>query len=149
MVSGCLLDVNVLLALGWRTHGHHRAAKAWFNGPDNRKWATSSMTECGFIRIGSNPRLTSGGGDIESALTVLRGLRQHRYHEFWRDDYSPVDEPLFAKLQGHNQITDAYLLALCARRKARLVTFDAGLKAMARNLPGDAARVLLIPETLA
>jgi predicted nucleic acid-binding protein len=38
-----------------------------------------------------------------------------------------------ASLQGHRQLTDAYLLAVAHRRKAALATFDRGL----RTLAGD------------
>jgi len=38
-----------------------------------------------------------------------------------------------ARLQGHKQLTDGYLLALAHRRKGVLATFDRGL----RTLAGD------------
>ncbi len=47
-------------------------------------------------------------------------------HEFWPDDVSVTDDTLFnfERIHGHNQITDAYLLALAVRRGGTLVTLD-------------------------
>ena len=41
-----------------------------------------------------------------------------------------------AGLQGHRQITDAYLLALAHRRKGVLVTFDRGFVPAGDVFPG-------------
>ncbi len=147
MVSASLLDINVLLALGSMNHVHYEAAKAWFKRKHRGDWATCPFTECGFLRISANKRLTAGAGNLESALAVLQTLRKEPGHVFMPDDYSPLDQPLFAKLQGHDQVTDAYLLGLCVKRKAKLATFDAALKTMAADLLGDASRVLLIPTS--
>jgi predicted nucleic acid-binding protein len=49
-------------------------------------------------------------------------------HEFWPDDL-PYDASILRGVLGHRQVTDAYLVALARRRRARLATFDAGLVA--------------------
>ncbi|MES2885038.1 MAG: TA system VapC family ribonuclease toxin [Pseudomonadota bacterium] len=147
-MSTTLLDVNVLLALSWAEHQFHAAAQGWFLSPQRQGWASCAMTECGFIRISSNKKITLGGGTVRIAHQTLTQLRHTNGHVFWPDDFSPTDEPLFAKLQGHNQVTDAYLLLLAHRRKGKLATFDAGIKALARDLLGDDKRVLLIPHQI-
>jgi predicted nucleic acid-binding protein len=48
-----------------------------------------------------------------------------------------------SSLCGHQQITDAYLLALCRERSGRLVTFDGGIPALARTDAERAAILLL------
>jgi uncharacterized protein len=55
-------------------------------------------------------------------------------HVFWADDL-PVASPYFpaSTLQGHQQITDAYLLALCASRGGHLATFDTALGAISAD----------------
>lgn len=47
-------------------------------------------------------------------------------HAFWPDDVSLHDDTLvdFSRVQGHQQVTDLYLLALAVRHGGRLVTFD-------------------------
>ena len=63
-------------------------------------------------------------------------------HEFWPDDISLRDEQRFdfSRVQGHNQITDLYLLALAVSHDGRLVSFDQAIAlssvrgAMARHL---------------
>ena len=48
-MSGWLLDVNVLLGCGWKSHADHPALLGWLlQGND---WATCPLTESGFMRI--------------------------------------------------------------------------------------------------
>ena len=144
-MSITLLDVNVLLALSWDQHQFHAAASRWRLAHLPSRWATCPLTECGFIRISSQPRFRQDGSPAV-AMATLQQLKKQPGHVFWPNDYSPADEPAFAKLQGHNQITDAYLLMLAVHRKGKIATFDTGIKAMARELLGDDKRVLLIPH---
>ena len=52
--------------------------------------------------------------------------RTSGHHEFWPDDLSITDPAQFnsAAMQGHQQVTDTYLLALAVHHGGRLVTFD-------------------------
>lgn len=131
MVKPCLLDVNVLLALGAPDHTHHEIARAWFKSLGRTPWATCPLTECGFVRISANPKLTAGAGNIESAHAVLRAQRALPHHQFWPDDFSLADEPLFGAIERHDHVSDVYLLTHAHRRKARLASFDRGLAALA------------------
>ena len=74
----------------------------------------------------------------------LRQACQELDHEFWPDDVSLREDERFnfARVQGHNQITDLYLLALAVRRKGCLVSFDQGLALSSVN--GAATRHLLM-----
>ena len=144
MAGTALFDINLLLALSWNSHPHHAASHRWFSaltGP----WATCPLTELGYVRLSSNPRVIAAAGTPALAVQGLVQLRALR-PQFWPNDYSPADETAFARLQGHNQVTDAYLLLLAHRHKGKLATFDAGIKALARELLGDDKRVLLIPH---
>lgn len=138
-----LLDVNVLLALSWDSHPHFETARTWFQHSKPR-WATCPLTELGFLRLSSNQKIIPRAGTARMARQGLDVLHKQPRHEFWPDDFSPGDEPLFERLQGHNQITDAYLLTLSKRRKGVLATFDAGVQTLAREV-GDEKHVLLIP----
>lgn len=87
------------------------------------------MTEAGYIRIVSNPAFSRDAVTPVQALTLLHENAKSRNHQFWADDIS-AQEALgrFAKrLVGHQQVTDAYLLALAIRREGMLVSFDAGI----------------------
>lgn len=48
---------------------------------------------------------------------------------FWADDTSIARPRWIAPERGldHGQVTDAHLVALCVRRRSRLVTFDRGV----------------------
>jgi len=54
-VNGCLLDVNVLIALLWPPHEAHARTQRWFATNADQGWATCAMTQAGFVRIVSNP----------------------------------------------------------------------------------------------
>ena len=48
-------------------------------------------------------------------------------HESWPDDISPthaLPDPMRDRLQGHQQVTDWYLVCLAAAHGGRLATFD-------------------------
>ena len=59
-------------------------------------------------------------------LNALRTLQGSGHHAFWPDDLSITDAAAFdwGRLQGHQQVTDVYLLTLAVTHGGRLVTFD-------------------------
>lgn len=124
-----LLDVNVLVALAWPNHVHHAVAAEWFRGERDAGWATCPVTESGFVRVSSNPRI--GGGDVlpGAALDVLGQLRRLGRHRFLVDSISLVDSEHVPRqrIYGSRQVTDAHLLAVAASHRCRLATFDAGV----------------------
>lgn len=134
-MSVALLDVNVLVALTWPNHVHHRAAGAWFATGAGDGWATCSVTESGFVRVSSNRRVIPTAATPGEAVDVLRRLRRLSGHHFWHDDVSlaDCDEVDVEALNGYRQVTDAHLVALAARRGGRLVTFDRSVAQMARS----------------
>ena len=69
----------------------------------------------------------------------------HPLHEFWPDSLTVARsfEGLVQHAGGYRQATDAYLLGLAIRRKARLATFDSGVKQLGVNA-GKGAHVELI-----
>ncbi len=125
-----LPDVNVLVALAWDSHVHHVAARRWFLDRSAGGWATCPMTEAGFVRVSANPSVLPSAVVIADARRVLLALREIGDHRFLVDDVSSTDADL-PPAQGHRQVTDAHLLALARRRETPLVTFDAGIAALA------------------
>jgi toxin-antitoxin system PIN domain toxin len=124
-----LLDVNALVALAWDSHIHHAAARNWFAAHGGEGWATCPTTESGFVRVSSNPTILPSAISVEDARRVLALLRAAGSHRFLVDDVSMTDDDM-PRLVGHRQVTDAHLLTLGRRHGVRLVTFDAGIRAM-------------------
>ncbi len=124
-----LLDVNMLIALAWPSHVHHREAQDWFRRHARAGWATCPLTQCGFVRISSNPRIIPEAVPPPQALALLREVVAHPHHRFWPDDIGLSEAPT-ELLMGHRQVTDAYLLGLALRNHGRLVTLDAGVASL-------------------
>jgi toxin-antitoxin system PIN domain toxin len=125
-----LLDVNALVALAWDSHVHHASMRAWFTANRAAGWATCPITESGFVRVSSNPKVLPSPIGVDAARGVLAALRAVEGHGFVADDVSLTDSDVPA-IAGHRQVTDAHLVALARRNGRRLVTFDAGVLALA------------------
>jgi toxin-antitoxin system PIN domain toxin len=109
---------------------HHATVRAWFAASATAGWSTCPLTESGFVRVSSNPRVLASPISVEQARAVLRALRQHEGHRFLSDDVSLAD-PEIAPLVGCRQVTDAHLLAVARRNDTRLLTFDAAAVSLA------------------
>jgi uncharacterized protein len=125
-----LLDVNALVALAWDSHVHHARMRTWFTANSAGGWATCPITESGFVRVSSNPKVLPSPIGVEAARAVLSALRAVDGHRFLVDDVS-INDADVPRMSGHRQVTDAHLLALAHRRGVRLVTFDAGVLTLA------------------
>ncbi len=132
-----LLDVNVLVALAWPNHVHHRLARSWFEKNSASGWATCSITENGFVRISSNPRVVDEARTPSEAVLMLRRLIQLEGHRFWKDDVSiaQAEASEVERIRGNRQVMDAHLIRLAGRRRGRLATFD---RKIAGLLPSEA-----------
>lgn len=125
----CLLDVNVLIALLDDAHVFSRRANEWLDAAP-RRVATCPIVENGVIRIMSSPAYSATlRTSPEQVADGLKALAQGLDHVFWPDAVSMLDEAVvdFARLHGHRQITDAYLLALAVRHGGMLASFDAAV----------------------
>jgi uncharacterized protein len=138
-----LLDVNVLLALMWPAHQGHQLAHDWFAENARNGWATCAFTQAGCVRILSNPSFSSDFLTLQEAVKLLTANLNHPSHRFWPGDLSfpEAAEPVLKQMQGHQQVTDAYLLGLVLRRKAKLATMDRGVSSL---LPRDKQRAVIV-----
>jgi uncharacterized protein len=143
-VKAALLDINILTALLWPTHEHHDVAHRWFSRRVDAPWATCSLTQLGFVRIVSNPAFSRDALSSIEALALLGENLAHPAHEFWTDSLQvpAAVKGMEARLQGHKQLTDAYLLLLAHRRKGVLATFDRGLRALAGEEFGGSVEIV-------
>jgi uncharacterized protein len=121
-----LLDVNVLIALGFTAHVHHDRVAAWIAtlGEDDDKLATCPITELGFVRIAPQARLCP---DVAAARDLLLQMRGATRPPFVRlaDDLGADTLPKWADTPAAT--TDGHLSALASRRAAWLVTLDEGI----------------------
>jgi toxin-antitoxin system PIN domain toxin len=139
-----LLDVNILLNLAWIDLKNHSKATRWFLAAGKNSFATCPMTQAGFVRISSSPRVLPKPATIREAMEILRQLTQEKGHVFW-----PLETPLrestafcVDRLFGPGQLTDAYLLGLAIARGGTLVTLDRGILHLAG--PTYAKHVLVL-----
>jgi toxin-antitoxin system PIN domain toxin len=121
----CLLDGNVLVALSDASHVHHTQAARWFAALKT-PFATCPITQGTLLRMLLH---FSAVPDMGSAIAFLSQLTAHPKHHFWPDDLAYSDIAWHG-VQGHRQVTDAYLAALARHHKGKLASFDRGLAAL-------------------
>ena len=138
LAAGFLLDVNVLIAMAWPTHDSHDKVQTWLSIHAPSGWATCPITQNAFVRILSNPSFSRNSLSPRDALALLQTNLSHSAHEFWPDELGLVQavSSLASQLDGHQQVTDAYLLGLAMHRGKKLATMD---KSIVRLLPEKTA----------
>ena len=140
-----LLDVNILISLAWPNHVHHRAARRWFRDRPGDLWATTPVTESGFVRVSSNQAAIPSAVTPSEALALLARIRQVPGHVFLADPVELVagqGRVNSDRITSYRLVTDAHLLAVAREHGARLATFDRGVATLA----GTGARdVVLVP----
>ena len=128
-----LLDLNALIAFGDPDHEHHRAIQKWFISSGKTDWGVCPLTEAGFVRVTTNPGYRPTSRTIAQATAILADFATHPGYRYWpiAEKWSVLTAPFSARLLGHQQVTDAYLLGLAVKEKGVLVTFDRGIRYLA------------------
>jgi toxin-antitoxin system PIN domain toxin len=141
-----LLDINVLVALLWTNHEHHRAASDWHRSHQRAGWATCPLTQAGFVRVSSNPQVFRDAPSPARAVEVLQANLRHPTHRFWKEDipFAQAVAPFGGRLTGHQQTTDAYLLGLAIRKQGVLATFDTSVTALVEDHAGHRASLEIL-----
>jgi hypothetical protein len=126
-----LLDISVLLALTDPRHTHHARVRAWRQAEVARGWAgwaSCPLTQNGFLRIVTQ-KSYANPVPLGTAIPLLARLSARPDHQFWPDDLSILDAERIdhARVLGHRQLTDIYLLGLAVKNGGRLVTLDSGI----------------------
>lgn len=116
-----LLDANVLIALTVAEHEHHERAAGWLAHAGD--FAVCPIVEGALVRF-----LLRMGESVATAVAVLDGVRSAAHCSFWPDSISYLDVTTDS-VQGHRQVTDAYLAGLARARGGTLATFDRALAA--------------------
>ena len=115
-----LLDVNALIALGYKQHVFHKRVTGWAAG---KSLATCSITELGFARILA--QLPEADVSVATSREMLATMKRERRLTQISDSQSAVGLPLWVKSPG--QITDGHLLALAQSNSSALATCDEGI----------------------
>ena len=93
--------------------------------PPAPEWATCALTQLGFVRLSSNPAVVGVRRTPAQALDLLGELVADPRHRYLTPlPALPEVTRHFQHLLGHQQATDAYLLAVAALHKAVLLTHD-------------------------
>jgi predicted nucleic acid-binding protein len=123
-----LLDVNVLVAWGWKEHTDHERVAKWVafeRGQPGTVLLTSPIPELGFVRV--SVQRAAGAIQVKEACSTLEGMLASlgRTHSFISDDHRGTALPGWCK--GAARTTDAYLLALANAHDATLASLDTGI----------------------
>ena len=127
-----LPDVNLWIALTVGEHVQHEPAKNWFASVANDTIAFCRVTQMGFLRLLTNPRVMQS--DALTAAQSWRLLRQLRTND--RIIFTPEPselEPAWQRMTAArttpaNFWTDTYLAAFAETAGCTLVTFDRGFR---------------------
>ena len=116
-----LLDGNLLAAYAISTHVHHARVHSWFAGLTD-PFATCAVTQGTLLRLHMQLAVDTSA---TAAWTELQGITNHPRHEFWDDGFSYLHVST-QQLQGHRQVTDAWLAELARLHGGRVATLDLG-----------------------
>jgi uncharacterized protein len=142
-----LLDLNALISLTDPDSLHYRPILKWFDASGKEDWGVCPLTEAGFVRVTANPAYRGVTRTVAQATAILAELATHPGYRYWpiAEKWSVLAAPFSARLLGHQQVTDAYLLGLAVKEKGVLVTFDRGIRYLAGT---DYSRNLLVLDSL-
>jgi predicted nucleic acid-binding protein len=117
-----LLDVNTLIAYGFRRHDFHDQVGSWIRSRKGDRFLTCSITELGFVRVLGNVR--TYGMDIVRARELLLDLKTRSALplEFIPDANDLASLPAWVKTP--TQVTDGHLVQLAKSNGAVLATLD-------------------------
>jgi toxin-antitoxin system PIN domain toxin len=128
-----LLDVNALVALTSIEHPQYPKAQRWFDSLVDHEWGICPLTEAGYVRIVTNPASGPIFNTFLHAAAILEDLARRPGYRYWpiSGSWAALTASFAARITGHQQVTDAYLLGLAIKEDGVLVTFDRGIRYMA------------------
>jgi len=114
-----LLDVNILLAYGWKQHSFHTSCSEWLEAQP--EFALCPITALGFLRVSMSPAFKAGFAD---ATRVLNSLSERSGVTQLSCDVPVQGIPIVSSYQD---TTDAYLVHLARHHSYRFATLDEGI----------------------
>jgi predicted nucleic acid-binding protein len=120
-----LLDVNALIAYGFRRHSFHDQVGRWMRSTKGDEFLTCSITELGFVRVLGNVR--TYGIDVVRARELLLDLK--RYKPSTLDFIPDANDVSYLPrwIKTFPQVTDGHLAQLAKSHGASLATLDRGI----------------------
>jgi len=115
-----LLDVNALIALGYKQHVFHKRVSAW---AARKSIATCSIAELGFVRILA--QIPEVDIPLATSQELLATMKRERRLTQISDSQSAIHLPKW--VQTPRQITDGHLLVLAQSNGLTLATCDEGI----------------------
>ena len=128
-----LVDGNILVACAVDTHFQHQRVLRWFDGL-TESFATCSVTQGTLLRLHMK---FAADQSAAAAWKILKGFEAHPLHIYWPDDL-PYSQVPHRQIQGHRQVTDAWLVELARRNGGKVATLDHGMVA---TYPNDAVLI--------
>ncbi len=132
MTSLIFPDLNVWIALSFRSHNHHSICWAWYQSlRANEELAFCRMTQLGFLRLSTNVSVARGETVDQAGAWAA--------YDRWRSDGGAayLEEPFGMEAEFRFYATrrtpspkdwgDSYLVAFAAAASLPLVTLDKGL----------------------
>jgi uncharacterized protein len=118
-----LLDVNALVALGFKEHEFFARVAGWFQDlrPGEHELATCTITELGFVRILALPQYGLSVEESKASLLQLKSSSRIGF-AFVADALDASRLPGWVK--APKQITDGHLVQLAKANGAVLATLD-------------------------
>lgn len=126
-MSRYLLDVNALVALGFKEHEFFEQVVSWVQSlRPGEEFATCAITELGFVRVLTLPQYGFSVDESKTSLLRLKSSGQIGF-VFVADNQDASRLPGWVK--SPKQVTDGHLSQLARANGAVLATLD-------RNIPG-------------
>ena len=127
-MSRYLLDVNALVALGFREHEFFERVAGWFQNlrQGEHELATCAISELGFVRVLALSQYGLSVGESKASLVRLKSSSAIGF-VFIADDLDASGLPQWVKMP--KQVTDGHLVQLAKASGAVLATLDL-------NIPG-------------
>jgi hypothetical protein len=104
------------------------------------------MVQSGVVRILSNPVLGSAALNVNDAISFLEINLNQPAHQFWPDEIGIAQavRPFASRLQGHKQLTDAYLLGFAIHKNAKFATLNKGVLDLLPESSPERNRVVIV-----
>jgi predicted nucleic acid-binding protein len=115
-----LLDVNALIAIGYKKHEFHQRVTLWAK---EKNLLSCSISEIGFVRV------LSGLPEADVTIALCRQLLMQMKAD-WKMQLLPdhrTAELLPDWVRSPRQVTDGHLLDLAQANNSQLATTDAGI----------------------
>ena len=125
-----LIDANVYAALILREHRGHVTAQQWLARQSSL--VTCPLVELAVLRLLMR-RVEAGGCGLNGsrARAVVPRFKQVAPVAMIAEDVDATGDALpWRQVRGHNQINDAYLIALAQVHHLRVCTFDRGFMSL-------------------